>query len=463
MKHFAIIVCSFLFTTVFFSSCKEDISDNIPNEYAKVADYDYTVLHQWNDLWLQLDRVAPGFRPCPSANALGYVGIANYESVVFGMPEYRSLEVFYGGLNLPKPFFNQEYHWPTVLNAVNNYLYSRIFAEVNADIYKKINALYQTNENNYKQSVTEEVFVRSRNRGVAVAEAVWTWMNTDKVAVEAQKNPFEGNNWQNLINQPGAWTPTAPGPGEGYYPTWGKTRRLALPEDLVLCASYKNYTGKWGENETDNIYAQANEINSFSGEKTPYEFKWIGEFWCDEFENITFSTASRWLAMADQVYVNENVTLEQAVLANAKIGIAMHDAAIGAWNSKYHYNIQRPETYIINNINPSFKTGLVHPIEGYSLTPSYPSYPSAHATFGGAAAEVLASVFGYNYSMTDNCHKNRGEFLGYPRNFNNFYEMAVDCANSRFLLGVNYRMDAEEGVKYGTRIGQAVNKLPWKK
>ena len=82
---------------------------------------------------------------------------------------------------------------------------------------------------------------------------------------------------------------------------------------------------------------------------------------------------------------------------------------------------------------------------------------------GAAGAEALGYIFGYNYSMTDNCHKNRSEFVGIPRSFSSFYEMGLENAWSRVPLGVHYRMDAEEGVRYGTEIGRAVNRLPWKK
>jgi hypothetical protein len=82
---------------------------------------------------------------------------------------------------------------------------------------------------------------------------------------------------------------------------------------------------------------------------------------------------------------------------------------------------------------------------------------------GGAGAEALASVFGYSYSMTDRCHLGRTEFEGIPRTFGSFYEMAQENAWSRVLLGTHWRMDCDEGVRFGTFIGRKVNALPWKK
>jgi hypothetical protein len=68
----------------------------------------------------------------------------------------------------------------------------------------------------------------------------------------------------------------------------------------------------------------------------------------------------------------------------------------------------------------------------------------------------------YAYNMSDRCHENRNEFEGKPRAFNSFKEMADENAWSRVPLGVHFRMDCTEGVRFGTVIGQKVNLLPWK-
>ena len=82
---------------------------------------------------------------------------------------------------------------------------------------------------------------------------------------------------------------------------------------------------------------------------------------------------------------------------------------------------------------------------------------------GGASAEVLASVFGYSYGMTDNSHLGRTEFEGEPRTFASLREMALENAWSRSVIGTNWNVDCLEGVRFGTEIGQKVNNLPWKK
>jgi membrane-associated phospholipid phosphatase len=464
MRTFTKFFIFFALTVVSFTACKKDISDDTTTESRTVSYYPNQVVFEWNNLWMEIERHAAGYRPCPTANALGYVGLANYEACISGMPEYASLANRYNGLTLPKALANQEYHWPTVVNAVNGYLYSRLFPEVDQSLYSRIKVLEEKNEKLFQESIDQEVFIRSKNHGQAVAAAIWEWKKSDVATFDAYKNPFKENNWQERLNEPGAWTPTIPGPGEGMFPYWSKGRTLAISDDMRICRHYKQYVGEFSESPNSGLYAQSLEVMAQNTPSLSYQTEWVGEFWSDDLLGLTFSPPTRFIAIANQVYENENANLEEAVVANAKVGIALHDAAVGAWTSKYYYNLERPETYIKRNINPSWEPNLDNPLTGDNgISPSFPAYPSGHATFGAAASEVLASVFGYSYGMTDNCHRNRTEFEGYPRTFSSFYEMALENAWSRVPLGVHYRMDAEEGMRYGTEIGRAVNKLPWKK
>jgi hypothetical protein len=66
------------------------------------------------------------------------------------------------------------------------------------------------------------------------------------------------------------------------------------------------------------------------------------------------------------------------------------------------------------------------------------------------------------YAFTDLCHQFRTEFLGTPRSFSSFREMADEDAYSRIPLGVHFRMDCEEGVRLGELAAQRVLNLPWK-
>lgn len=87
------------------------------------------------------------------------------------------------------------------------------------------------------------------------------------------------------------------------------------------------------------------------------------------------------------------------------------------------------------------------------------AYPSGHAIFGAAAAEVLSAFFPDYGKITDRSHNRRIEFNGKERHYNNFREMAAENAYSRILGGIHYRMDCDEGLRLGELIGKKMASL----
>lgn len=135
-----------------------------------------------------------------------------------------------------------------------------------------------------------------------------------------------------------------------------------------------------------------------------------------------------------------------------KTGLAINDVAVLTWRAKYAINLERPDTYIRRNIHPGWEP-LHH-------APSFPGYPSGHSSFAGAATAVLTRMLGENFSMTDRSHQGRKEFSSKPRSYRSFAEMAEECALSRILLGVHFRMDCEEGLQLGYAVGEKIASMP---
>ncbi len=458
------VLLSLFALVLFVTACKKDVPESGTNEFKKVASYDSEVLWEWNELLLVLDRYAAGFRPVGTGMVVGYTNLAVYEATVTGMDDYQSIANEFPGLTIPKAFTNQEYHWPTVVNGVINHMYTRFYPKLDQKHYSRIKVLNDKFEQRFQDEVSQEVFTRSKNHAIAVSAAVWEWYSTDAIGFELYNDPFKGNTWQNRVGEPGAWVPTFPGPGDGLYALGGQCRTFAIKDDLLLCKPYTDYVGRFTTEPGKGLYNQALEVMDQQSSEKTYISKWIGEFWSDDLLDVTFSPAPRWFAIANQVFALEKSNLEVAIVASAKLGLGLNDAGVGAWNSKYHYNLMRPETYIQEYIDPTFEPLLNNPVTNETgITPPFPAHPSGHSTFGGVASEILGSIFGYSYGMTDRCHENRGDFLGTPRTFNSFDQMSNENAWSRVPLGVHFKVDTEEGVNYGKKIAGAVNKLPWKK
>ncbi len=460
LKLYAFSFLAFVALGLFAASCNDDEPTPSPASSIKLAkDYDYTVVHGWNELFLEVERYAAGYRPGPAPRVLAYVGLSAYEACIKGMPEYNSLENLYAGLSIPDAA-DAEYHWPTVVNASYAFLMPRFFPSATATQKQAMATLANVNESKFKSEISADLFDRSKKRGEDVAAAVFAWAETDEVGKDHYLNPFENYVWEDRYKKDGDWKPTFPGPGKPMGGIWGTARTFVLKPGDLLCRNPLPYSVQ----TVSDLYSQALEVYAQNTPTLSYEDEWVGEFWSDDLLNLTFSPGPRWLAVGDQVLVSEKSNLQTAILMSAKVGIALNEAAVACWHSKFHYNVERPQSYINRVIDPLWKPALYNPLTGdQGVTPSFPAYPSGHSTMGAAGAEALASVFGYAYAMTDHCHQGRAEFEGDPRSFGSFYEMAAENAWSRVPLGVHFRMDCEEGVDFGTKIGRKVNNLPWKK
>ncbi len=462
LKLYSLYVIAFLAVGLVFPACQKDPVTVVPSG-KQAAEFDSKVVVGWDELFLEVERYAGGYRPGPAPRAMAYIGLANYEACVSAMPEFNSVASLYAGLNIPKVQGGQEYHWPSVVNASYARLMRNFFIAAKQDKQDAINALEATNELKFNDEASPEVIARSIQYGKDVAAAVWEWSKTDSYGHDAYLTPFdspvETYDWNANFTKAGDWLPTAPGPGRPMYPFWGKVRSFAIRESDKLCPAPWAY----GEDKDNRLYAEAIEVYARTKYAT-YDDKWMGEFWSDDLVDLTFSPGPRWMAIMDEVLNAKGSNLETGLYAAVKVGMATSDCAVACWYSKYYYNVERPASYIQRVIDPAFQTALYNPINGVSNnTPSFPAYPSGHSTMGGGAAEVLTDIFGIHFPMADRCHENRSDFLGIPRSFNSFYEMAEENAISRVPLGVHFRMDCEAGVSLGYRVGRRVNEMPWKK
>ncbi|MBK9013427.1 MAG: vanadium-dependent haloperoxidase [Saprospiraceae bacterium] len=455
-----------LLLSVFVTSCGKD--DDTPVQTQLVADFSAEASLEWNQTFHEVERYAAGYRPGPAPRALALMGLGAYEACITGMPDYNSMESRYtsSGLDIPDVQPGAEYHWPTVVHGVYANMMPKFFVDVPADAQAKITARIAELDSKFLAATNQELFDRSKAYGESVGEAMWAWSKTDTYGDNAYKNPFgnfntnEEYDWAAHYTGPGDWEPTTPGPGKGMGPYYGKARTFVITESQKLSRPPLAHS----DDPTSALYGQAIQVYAQNTPTLSHEAEWIGEFWSDDLINVTFSPGPRWTAIANQIIESHDTDLETALEAYAKCGMALSDAAVACWHSKYYYNFERPETYIKRVIDPNWEPALTDPISGASgMTPSFPAYPSGHSTMGGAGAATLASVFGYGLALTDRCHEGRTDFEGAPRSFNSLYEMAYENAWSRIPLGVHFWMDCEEGLRLGTFIGEEVNKLPWKK
>jgi hypothetical protein len=440
------------------ASCNKTVEPPTANSRA-AAEFNNAVPLAWNNLLLEVERFSPGFRPPVAARAFAYIGLATYETAVPGMPDFKTLENQFIGLDLPEYDPNSEYHFPTAVNAAYAFISSRMFPNAPSAQASKMISLEAQFNSQFQGEVSAEVYERSRTWGRSVAQAVYDWSSTDLKG----RDGFLNNTPATYVPPagPGKWQPTYPDFLPGLLPYWGEVRTFAASID-DKCPDHLPYSA----DPSSEFYVQALETeNKVNHIKAGFiqEDAWIAAFWSDDCAALTFTPAARWIAVTNQLVEGENVTLEKALIAYAKVGMAINDAGVRAWGEKYRYNLLRPIDYIrLVKGNTNWNSIMCPDGTGQYFTPNFPAYPSGHATFAAAAAEVLTAEFGFDHGMTDRCHEGRSEFNGTPRTFGNFYEMAYENAYSRIPIGVHFRMDADAGLDLGYRIGRKVNNLPWK-
>lgn len=441
------------------TACNEEKDPIItPEEPFLTESYSQEVVKEWNTLLLDVERYTPGYLPPVSARAFGYIGLTAYETVVPGMPDYNSLETQFPGLNLPTAQSSDAYYYPAALNSAYATIVTKLFPTAPAAQLSQVATLQRILNEKYEVETTPEKFGASVEWGKAIAEAVFAWSQTDAVGHEGYLRPTDPTYIP--PDGPGLWQPTYPDYGKALLPRWGDVRTFAAKHD-DQCPEPLPFS----TNEASEFYVQAKETENklnLIRQGLNYKDKWIAEFWSDDCPARTFTPAGRWIAIASQALDQSSANLDKAVVVYAKVGMAICDAGIRCWGEKYRHNLLRPVDYIRDVMgHQDWNTIMCPDGGGQFFTPSFPSYPSGHGTFGSAAAEVLTAEFGHDFAMTDACHKNRTDFLGTPRSFLSFYEMAEENGYSRIPIGVHYRMDSDAALDLGYTIGRRVNRLPW--
>lgn len=466
-------------TALFVQSCKQI---NVDAARSSAHEFDSQVYLRWNDLFTQIDRNAKGYRPGPAPRALAYLGIAAYQSVVAGIPENNSLENILPGLDVPEASLVDEYYWPACVNESYYFLMKRFFFHIENEypaLFLKIEQTHQQLHDEYALKTSQEILDRSEAFGQSVAMAVYDWEKTDVAGHNAFLDP-QPFSYTPPVG-PGLWQPTFPDYAKAMFPYWGQVRTFAIKETDKLAKPpipYSENPNSLYYQQGMEVYNTVNIINNPPPDQTAwaYDQYWLAIFWSDDILNLTFSPPTRLIAIANQVVGKEKLDLAGCAELYAKMGIALHDNGVAIWLSKYHYNVERPVAYIRSVIAQQYpdaanwKTLLTNTNSGLEgVTPAFPAYPSGHSGFGGAGAKILSSFFEYNsshpgtYSFTDLCHKDRSDFIGTPRTFSSFKELADEDAYSRIPLGVHWRMDCSEGLRIGELAAQRTLELPWKK
>lgn len=408
-------------------------------------DDDVAMAVEWNQFILRSETNCEGYRGPIASRAYAYIGLAAYEAALPGLAgSFNSLIERFPGINLPEPPPALGYDRSIALNACYAAILRRFYLVAPEEIRMENNRLEEKWEQRLSKHIDDSIIKSSKAFGQSVAEAVYTWSATDSLGFEANHHNYE-RSYIPPVGE-GKWVPSTDFPMPPLLPYWGQVRPFVIQTERYLAKPLPPYSTETNQP----YYRQAVELISLSSPLSP-ENQWIADFWNDDHPGTMFTPPGHWLSITNQVVAHEHPNIEKVMETYLKVGFALCDASIATWYSKYLYNLERPETFIQRNIDKSWRP--------YSPSPSFPSYPSGHACISAAAAEVLTSLYGHAYHMMDCSHVDKENVVLKPREFKSFEQMAKESALSRIFMGVHWRMDAEEGYRIGSLIGQEVSKL----
>ncbi|MFN0170616.1 MAG: vanadium-dependent haloperoxidase [Bryobacteraceae bacterium] len=161
------------------------------------------------------------------------------------------------------------------------------------------------------------------------------------------------------------------------------------------------------------------------------EIEWLKEFMSSADANardqVSYwdagSPPMRWIEMVNVRFDDGRLTTPASWRAYSLLSVAMHDAMVAAWDSKYAHSRPRPSA-----TDPSVVPLLA--------VPNSPSYPAEHAVAAGAAAVVLGYLI--------------------PAEASFFNDLAEEAARSRLFAGLHYPSDVIAGLELGRSVGRKV-------
>src|SRR5881409_1811857 len=233
-----------------------------------------------------------------------------------------------------------------------------------------------------------------------------------------------------------------------------------------------------------------NEVKNLGGDGviTPTqrteEQTFIGIFWAYDGTPSLCAPPRLYNQITVQIADQRGFSAIQFARLLALANVAMADAGMTIWESKYYYDFWRPVAGIRESDPGTGPTGLgdgnasttgdliftpmgapASNLTGPNFTPPFPAYPSGHAGFGGTLFEIMRRFYGTdNIAFTfvsdefnGQTRDNNGNVRPYrPRSFSNLSQAEDENGQSRINLGIHWSFDKTEGIASGRRVADYV-------
>ena len=405
------------------------------------------VLQTWYRIALKLVRHTPTYSPPVASRAMAYLGVTAFEAAASGSAALQPLAGQLNGLKpVPRRELGQAYSDAAVLHAALTFAVENFFSNTGPTGQRVMAAVAAKLQTEVSAGLAAGVVARSAAYGKSVAAHILAWSKDDGGAViDNMGFPQEFQ----LTAGAAHWVPTSLVAQQQtpLLPNWGKNRTFAMANGAACPLPAPP---AYSEDRNSEFYRQALDVYDTVRNITP-EQRAIARFWSDD-PMLSPTPPGHWMAIALAQLELEQAGLDRSVDVLMRVGVAVADAFVACWHSKFAYDLLRPVTYIRRVIDPKWEPLLI--------TPPFPEYPSGHSTQSGAAAAVLSHLFGGNHAFVDSTHERDGLAA---RAFPSFHAAAEEAGISRLYGGIHFRAAIERGLDQGRCVGTSVIALRTRK
>ena len=245
-------------------------------------------------------------------------------------------------------------------------------------------------------------------------------------------------------SDPGDWQPTPPAFAPALLPGWGQVTTFGILNGAQFRSAPPPLLGSARYARDFNEVKLVGDVNSSA---RPQDRTNVARFYIIAAGQV-YNPAAR------QVSIAQEKTLSQNAHDFALLAMAVCDGLISSMETKYYYNRWRPVTAIRaadtdGNTNTEPNTGWVPLI----TTPPFPSYPSAHASAGGAARRILERLYGKDGFLITLTSPTAPNVTLY---YTAWKQITDDIDDARIFGGIHFRYDQEGGAQQGWKVGSYI-------
>lgn len=279
---------------------------------------------------------------------------------------------------------------------------------------------------------------QSKTDGISVGEAAAAAM----IALRTNDGSAPLETFLPASSDPGVWQPTPPGFGPGILLNWRNVTpfgvqssdQFRLPPPPALTSQ-----------EYRRAYDEVKTVGEMNSTARPKDRADVAQYYALTPPTQVFDLAVQQVSIAQQRSLSENAR------AFALINMAISDALVSVFDTKYFYVFWRPVTAIRagdTDGNPYTEPDVNW--TPYITTPPFPGYASAHAAGCGAARKIAELLFGAGgLSIT----LSNAALPNVVLHYTSFRDLTEDVDDARVYGGIHFRFDQQQGGRLGRQVG----------